>query len=41
MMPQADPGFEVADAQLDRGVAAVILVQPHTAVPGQSVTNAW
>jgi hypothetical protein len=29
MMPQADPFFEVADAQLDDWVAAVILVQPH------------
>ena len=29
MMPQPDPVFEVADAQLHRGVAAVILVQPH------------
>jgi hypothetical protein len=28
MMPQADPGFEVADAQLDDGVAAVVGVQP-------------
>jgi hypothetical protein len=24
-MAQPDPGFEVADAQLDRGVAAVLL----------------
>jgi hypothetical protein len=28
MMPQADPVFEVADAQLDDGVAAVVGVQP-------------
>ena len=28
-MPQAHPGLEVADAQLDHGVAAMILVQPH------------
>ena len=27
-MAQADAGFEVADTQLDDGVAAVILVQP-------------
>src|SRR5512133_3225451 len=28
-VPQAHAALEVADAQLDRGVAAVILVQPH------------
>jgi hypothetical protein len=28
MMPQADPGFEVTDRELDRGVAAVVGVQP-------------
>jgi hypothetical protein len=28
-VPQAHPGFEVADGELDPGVAAVILVQPH------------
>jgi hypothetical protein len=27
-MPQADAGFEVADAQLDDGVAAMVGVQP-------------
>jgi hypothetical protein len=27
-VPQPDAGLEVADAQLDRGMAAVILVQP-------------
>ena len=26
-MPQPDAGFEVADRELDRGVAAVVLVQ--------------
>jgi hypothetical protein len=32
MMPQADPGLEVVDAQLDHRVAAVILVQPDRGV---------